>query len=217
MSGSRPPWALLAAGLVLGTGCIADDVLRLGQELDGPVFLESDGRVVIEAESYSFSLAGSGDWRAHRWTRDADTPGEASGTGTVVALPDLDVGNASPERAPSLAYRVRFERPGTYRIWLRMWAVSGNDNSVIVGFDGVPLNLERWGARLAPPQRPWGWIGDDSDDVSSEPLRFRIDTPGERIFQMWMREDGVTVDKIVLSDDGDFVPDGLGPPESLRE
>ena len=41
-----------------------------------------------------------------------------------------------------------------------------------------------------------------------------VPSPGEHVVNVWMREDGLILDKIVLSPDPDFKPTASGPIES---
>ena len=43
---------------------------------------------------------------------------------------------------------------------------------------------------------------------------FDVSSVGEHTLNLWMREDGLEVDKIVLTIDPTFVPTGYGPTES---
>ncbi|MCH7940735.1 MAG: hypothetical protein IH842_02020, partial [Thaumarchaeota archaeon] len=43
-----------------------------------------------------------------------------------------------------------------------------------------------------------------------------IGTGGVHTLNLWMREDGAIVDKILLTTNPDYVPEGDGPPESVR-
>src|SRR5262249_5672760 len=46
--------------------------------------------------------------------------------------------------------------------------------------------------------------------------RITVTTTGVHVLNLWMREDGTVVDKIVLTTNANYVPTGLGPPESGR-
>ena len=42
-----------------------------------------------------------------------------------------------------------------------------------------------------------------------------VDTPGEHIITISMREDGFELDKFIMTTDNTFQPEGAGPPEKL--
>jgi hypothetical protein len=43
-----------------------------------------------------------------------------------------------------------------------------------------------------------------------------VSKSGQHTFHIWMREDGSTVDKVMLTRDADWTPEGAGPQESPR-
>ena len=43
-----------------------------------------------------------------------------------------------------------------------------------------------------------------------------VDEPGPHVLNLWMREDGFEIDKIVLTPDAKYRPEGFGPDESPR-
>ena len=59
----------------------------------------------------------------------------------------------------------------------------------------------------------WTWTNLDTKDKR---VTVGILTPGPYTFNVWMRDDGLYIDKIVLTTDPDFTPTGLGPTESSR-
>jgi hypothetical protein len=58
----------------------------------------------------------------------------------------------------------------------------------------------------------WGWM----NVVESGVATVEIPAPGVHTIAVWMAEDGVRLDRLVLTSDAAFVPDGLGPPVSPR-
>ena len=58
------------------------------------------------------------------------------------------------------------------------------------------------------------WSDETLDDVAATIM---VDTAGEHTVNVWMREDGFMLDKILLSRVEGFLPHDEGPPESLRE
>ncbi|MEM7386427.1 MAG: right-handed parallel beta-helix repeat-containing protein, partial [Verrucomicrobiota bacterium] len=97
------------------------------------IFLEKDGRVVMEAENYS-TLENRG---SHAWIEEADQGG-FSGRGAMFAGPntrdkiDTNIETSSPE----LAYRFRVEVSGPRYLWVRAWSATTSDDSAFFGLDG---------------------------------------------------------------------------------
>ncbi|UCD58273.1 MAG: hypothetical protein JSV16_03935, partial [Candidatus Hydrogenedentota bacterium] len=45
---------------------------------------------------------------------------------------------------------------------------------------------------------------------------FNVSTAGIHTFNIWMREDGFVIDKIVLTSNSSYTPISTGPPESQQ-
>ena len=174
-------------------------------------FLEQNGQLVIEAEHYDTNNIGSG---GHEWG--------ASSIDGAVHVDDGDVFNNMwrtetdvENNAPELTYQVQFDTPGDYYVHIRGASEdgpSGNSDSVHIGLNGERLTGDggltgfgggglRWGAR---------------DTYTREQVKITVDEPGTYELNLWAREDGVAVDKIVLTQDPAFSPSGEGPAESPR-
>ena len=57
----------------------------------------------------------------------------------------------------------------------------------------------------------WSWSSHTRD---KSPATINIPKPGEYTINIWMREDGLKVDKILLLSDHGITPTGAGPAES---
>jgi len=53
----------------------------------------------------------------------------------------------------------------------------------------------------------WGWSSDTMDNVRAT---IEVTAPGEQMLNIWMREDGTRLDKIVLTNDSSLNPTGFG-------
>ena len=86
-------------------------------------------------------------------------------------------------------------------------APSSDSNSVHLGLDGEPTTYG--GIGLDVPAGDWTW----TNEVQGRPQRVTIDvaTAGDHTVNLWIREDGVRVDRILLTQDADFVPSETGP------
>ena len=60
----------------------------------------------------------------------------------------------------------------------------------------------------------WGWSRLTMDNTTAS---LSIAQGGHHTFDLWMREDGLRVDKRLLTTDANYLPDGEGPPESARQ
>jgi len=171
----------------------------------GP-FVETGGQVVIEAEHFATTVARS----SHSWTQAASS--SASGGQLMQATPNngttLDTGYVTT--SPELDYPITFSTTGTYQVWIRGIGLSANDDSIHAGIDGTgPATSDRitgFGTSL-------GWSKNTIDNVVAT---INVTTAGTHTLNLWMREDGFQVDKILLTTSTSFTPSGAGPAESSR-
>jgi len=163
--------------------------------------IDQEGRVltVIEAERPTANVFGAKTFNCFSWLPTKDNT--ASG-GEYVIFPN-EHGNISkdPTKRPRLDYVMSFSIPGTYYVHVRHNSPSGSDDSVFFGFDGN-TNISTW--HLYNKGDSWSWDG-------HRDRTFEITTPGEHVLNMYLREGGTPVDKIIITNDPDYVPTGEGP------
>jgi hypothetical protein len=171
-------------------------------------WVESGGRVVIEAEQYD----GRADVGARSWTLINGTTG-ASGQ-MVQSLPNTGyiVTTNIPAAAPRVDYRVQFSTPGTYHVWLRGMGDGDPDNSVHFGVNGAVTDTADNATTVT-----WGSLVWSKQTQGSGPVAtLTIPSAGTYTLNMWMREDGFRVDRLLLTTDAAFSPTGTGPAASPR-
>ncbi len=180
----------------------------IGQTGSG-AFAEAGGQVVFEAENFSSSTdRGTDSWEIE--SSKADFVGDAY----MVTLPDDGTKITTNYAATSseLQFEVEFSTTGTYYLFYRGWADSGTNNSVHFGLDGVELVGLR-DVSLGSNYGFWSWASlNDSNEAAS----FEITNAGLHTINLWLREDGTFVDRILLSTDPNFTPTDGGPEESQR-
>lgn len=168
------------------------------------------GTVVVEAEHFD-GRVGASD---HTWELTTATAGY-SGDGAMEAQPNVNLNvNIDTAISPRPDYFVEFTQPGTYYVWVRGLADSapgvGQNDSINVGLDGVlPAASDRIG--FSPFGAGYVWSGTTLDGNSRASVV--VETPGRHTIKVWMREDGFLLDKVLFSNNPDFVPTGSGPPE----
>jgi hypothetical protein len=187
---------------------IAALALCLGAQDKDKAFVEDkDGLIVIEAEHHH----GKVDKDPAKWVVVKE-PAGFSGDGAVEAKPNEDANNNGEDFAdisPRLDYKVKFTKAGKYRVWVRGYGKTDSDNSCHIGLDGKPVETSD---RIGDfPTEEWAWYNDTHD---TEPAVIEIKEPGTRTLNLFMREDGFVVDKILLSRDDKYFPKEKGPAES---
>ncbi len=172
-------------------------------------FFETGGQVAIEAERFDAKIARGGQ----DWVFETATIGY-EGSGYLRALPNLGTNAATGyvTTSPELVYNVQFATPGTYYVWIRGQADSTNDDSVNVGIDGAgPSTCDRIGDFPAG----WGWLQSTMDVVVAT---LTVPSAGLHTIHVWMRQDGLRVDRILLRMDSSTTPpDGSGPPPTVNQ
>lgn len=172
----------------------------------GTTIQESGGRAVFEAENFS-RVAASG---AQTWEVLGDN--SASGDFAIVAgAENIGENHGTDLTGPRVDYDIEFATTGTYRVYVRMLGPDPASDSIQAGLNGVSVTNVS-GSTGITASDTWEW----KDDVNRGPSNFTVvvDTPGVHTFNMWMREDGVQVDKVVLQKSG-ADPSGLGPANSF--
>jgi Gylcosyl hydrolase family 115 C-terminal domain len=169
-----------------------------------------DGIVSIEAEDFDNNVPQGN----HTWDFITDTPG-FSGTGAMRSMPDSGTNHNADyvQNSPRLDYEVNFLKKGTIYVWVRAYKTGGNDDSLHSGLDGQAIaTADR--IQVAGANNTWTWTNGAYQDP--ERIMFDVPSAGVHTFNIWMREDGSRVDKIVLTTNPDYTPTGLGPMESSR-
>lgn len=171
-------------------------------------FAERDGRVAIEAEHHT-------DWRDATWVIFGRHDGFA-GEGYVQDFNSTSGAARAFDDTRGLEYAVDLDG-GAYFVWLRRWVPSSwgrvdsglggaGSDSTWVGLDGVSA----WGVvdGRAAYFDAWTWVR------SEEAVEL---TAGRHVVNLRTRSGGYAVDRIVLTRDAAFPPDGVGPDETAAE
>lgn len=132
-----------------------------------------------------------------------------SDTGNSVYSPDLgekwpQLGNDFRENAPELVYKIDFTTPGPYYIWARIRRVDYDSEhlyySTDTHYNGGWMS-QTW--RIADDEK-WAWyklgvVG------TSQSWQVPI-TEGTHTLNLWMRHDGMQIDRIYMTTDASKVP-----------
>ena len=95
-------------------------------------------------------------------------------------------------------------------MWIRGIGATQDDDSIHAGIDGTgPASADR----ISGFTTSLTWHKDTLDGVVATIV---VSSPGVHTFNLWMREDGFRVDKIVLTTNSGFTPSAAGPAESPR-
>ncbi|WP_132972004.1 LamG-like jellyroll fold domain-containing protein, partial [Thiogranum longum] len=184
----------------------------------GVAFQQDSGAaevVSMEAESAQVNVVAPD---GHAWLSAGGSFPGFTGTDALRALPEDGVSNLDPgysTLSPELGYKVNFVTAGIHYVWVRAWGPATSSNSFHAGFDGQELGTSA-DMRLPDNQTSgYLWVSTASGGARST---VNVSTPGEHTVNIWMRESGTVIDKIVLTTDPLYDPStinaGLGPTES---
>jgi hypothetical protein len=162
-----------------------------------------------EAEDYDANTTQG----SHPWITDS-TSGH-SGAGAMLADGTGNDAIVYPDyytQGSRLDYDVDFEREGTYYVWVRGMAWSGSD-TCMPGIDGSGWAnaANPSGALGVPVEDPAAWTWGSTDQLSSARVTVHVPSAGTHMVNIWLREDGVILDRILLTTSEDYVPTGTGP------
>lgn len=224
---------LIALVLIVGSGswnsvwAQVNDQLRQPLVASDVVHEEVDGLLAVEAEHFSRqTLTDQRAW--YRFTTeegpliepDGDPVhlGGASGGAYLEILPDTRRTHADrliagenfsnePGKLALLHYRVHFNTPGRYYVWVRAFSTCGEDNGIHVGLDGEwPASGQR--LQWCQGKQTWWWESKQRTQAvhCGEPHKIflDIDKPDEHTISFSMREDGFEFDKWLMTTDREF-------------
>lgn len=172
--------------------------------------------VCIEGEDFDASVPQGGHW----WSAVDDNT--ASGKKRVQCFPDVQSDGHGADKdymtwnpikdSPKLDYRIHFETPGVYRIWTRGKSYDHYGNSFHMGLNGQPVESAK-GIECLTTAEKWIW---ETKSKSKKAATIEIKQAGPATLNVWMREDGMEIDKFVLTLDENYKPDELGPETTSR-
>ena len=170
-------------------------------------YQSEDGLLVIEAENADQVINRSG----HAWESGQAPPGAVGGEVSVVPDEGGSYSTSELGEAPELRFSVEFDQPGDYMVHVRGNPPDTSGDSLHLGLDGVAQvgsdNISGGAFGV------WNWFSWTVGGPSAAILE--VDTAGPHVVNVWAREDGISIDRIVLQIAG-APPSGSGPAESPR-
>ena len=171
---------------------------------------DENGMLVIEAENHDGVTSGN---FGHEWIQVNESG--ASGGFAFNAAPDSgrNQNTGYVVNSPRLDYKVNFDRTGTYFVWVRGHAIAGlrgTSDSIHIGLNGEAIASSD---RITGFTAGYDWTNSTMDGVGAT---IEVTELGEHTINAWMREDGFTFDKLILTPVETFIPSENGPAESLR-
>jgi glycosidase len=175
-------------------------LLPAGQRLHAQAASENGGFVALECESFAANISPRSNCL---WVAGNAVPG-ASGSGYMEALPNTGttIDASWTASSPELQYTINFTNPGTYYVWVRAYAIVNTDAMFHAGVDGVSDTAARM---VLNHLDAWSWTGSVLN--STTPAKITVATSGAHTFSLWMRDDGIRLDKIILTTNPNYSPE----------
>ncbi|MGD9216830.1 MAG: PKD domain-containing protein [Desulfobacteraceae bacterium] len=132
----------------------------------------------------------------------ADDPNASDGG--YIQVPNGQGNASSPSQEAGYAeYTFDVPTAADYVVWGRIIAKDGKDNSFFVSMDGnTPATWHT--------QKSESWIWNQVNDrASTEPVIYHLEA-GQHTLTIHQREDGTKIDKILVTKDMAYAPEGLG-------
>ncbi len=214
--------AIITATTVEGalTGTSAVTVSATNTDCD-KIFEEQNGIVAVEAEDF----IGQVEINEREWFTigagattptpdpDGNHAGTASGGKYIELLPDTRVTHSDPlingvnfTNTPGVAgiinYKVKFNSPGKYFVWVRAYSTGSEDNGIHVGIDGTwPESGKRM--QWCGGKNAWTWESKQRTNANhcgvAQQIFLDVPSAGIHTISFSMREDGFEMDKFILS------------------
>jgi len=164
------------------------------------------GPTLISMEAEYFDVKESTS--THQWVRTV--LGDSSNDDAMTTTPDEGQLAGSIGKTPMLSYMVYFNHPGKHYIWVRGLGDTngsgvGNSDSIHVGING---KIADSAYRIDQFPNQWTW---SRHTPSNSVASLNVVNAGVNMLNVWMREDGLAIDKFVITSDPDFIPSGFGP------
>jgi hypothetical protein len=119
------------------------------------------------------------------------------------------VTNSWTNTSPELRYSVNFTNTGTYYVWLRGYAETSENVSVYVGLNGNSTG----GSQIDLPKLGvWTWANTAAGSTTS--VSINVTNTGTNTFQIWMRDAGFRLDRILLTRNANFSAEPIPPNRS---
>jgi len=161
------------------------------------------GNTVIEAENYSNCNYGEETSSNHQWIEVVDL--NSSNDAYLIGLPDQNMHTHENFYGPSLEYQIQFSSPGTYYVWISMRGNSYQNDTIVLSWDEniSTENITEISSFAWNSYGQWEW----EPQTSQVPLNISVSNGDLATLTVWMREDGVEFDRLIITSDVNFDPD----------
>jgi len=163
-------------------------------------YVQIEDRLVLEVETWSDSALAS----QTSWSPTTDTSGDlVANVVHKVSAEQTDL------TVPYLTFDLNFTEAGEYYFWMRGKNSSTETASVAISFTN---NSGASTYTMDAFNDQWEWLQTDAD---SQRIAINVEEAGPYQLQLASASTGLSLDKIVLTRRGDYIPEGQGPDSTL--
>lgn len=173
---------------------------------DTPTSIET---LTIQAESFTANDKSS----SHHW--EIQTSTKSNLIQSVVTVPNNGTLKHAITDSPMLSYQIPFKQAGKYYLWIRGLGDTnrqneGKDDSLHVGINGT---LSDYGKGISGfPAGDWHWSNGTRSGYSAS---IQVPSAGTHTVNIWMREDGLAIDQLVVTNNPEYNPSSTESDSSL--
>lgn len=179
-----------------GSGAFVESSGKVGIEAEYAMenVLEAKSEVTSDMYAYTVSKAAKASEVSGRVANEWRLT--QSDTGLAMRVPDKGSGWSTaaqfPTYSPELSYKINFSTTGTYYVWLRWRFIDNASDSIRGGLDNTVTDGEFTGSGYYSYSKDEKWYWQKVATMS-------VSTSGEHVLNLWVREDGLSIDKIYMT------------------
>jgi len=172
---------------------------------------QDSNNIVIEAENFHANGKGAEQTSDHSWQRRYGC--SSSNDQYVQALPNIgtNINSQIETHSPCLSYRISFNETGKYYLWFKAAGATSENDSLHFGIDATAISYSSDSAAQISTTTSFRW-----ESICGNETRpaINITAAGYHIVNIWMREDGAALDKIILTKSASYNPSANEPQQT---
>lgn len=156
-------------------------------------YIDSESQF-IQAENYSNCAKGDGNIDNWVFTNN----GSFQGSGFLHGLPEDHSQYFDDRKGPRLDYDLNFSEDGEYFVWVKMKGNSYSNDSVTLGWtngNSTASPVSKYNSYGWTSEGQWEW----EPEFNGPPMSINATIGDEITLSIWMSEDGVMIDEILIT------------------
>ncbi|MEI7504044.1 MAG: T9SS type A sorting domain-containing protein, partial [Paludibacter sp.] len=180
--------------------CIANTDRKPGS------FFQKDSLIVLEAENYNqLKVAKNGK----KWIKALFDNASKQNVVISPAGTTYSTGAIAKTDAPVLSYNVDFPYAGNYSVWARVYAFDATGDSYHLGLDSKVLLENINLSNSTKVYKSFTWLNVANSNLA-------VPKAGIQSIDLFGMEPNLMIDKIILTQNANYVPSGFGPSQNFN-